>query len=346
MNTVIRALPKPLLYLGKIDKVALAIAAILAVVAVVDPPQLSRSVTFIGGSVRNTFPYLIISVLLAGYAKASGAENLIARAFSGSAKSAIIVAALMGAISPFCSCGVIPVIAALLSIGVPLGPVMAFWLSSPLMDPSMFIMTTATLGLQFAVAKTIAAVLIGISSGFVAAAFVQGGIIQNVLQDQVGNGGCAGSKIRNPKAVVWRMWREPERRNAFLTSAKTNGLFLGKWLVFAFVLESLMVAWMPTSIAGATAFKGGFLPILVGTLVGIPSYLNGYAALPLVHGLIEQGLSPGAAMAFLIAGGVTSIPAAIAVWVVATKRVFALYLALGTISSLLVGLAYAQWVGA
>jgi uncharacterized membrane protein YraQ (UPF0718 family) len=66
--------------------------------------------------------------------------------------------------------------------------------------------------------------------------------------------------------------------------------------------------------------------------------------LPLVQGLLQQGLSPGAAMAFLIAGGITSIPAAVAVWVVATRRVFVLYVALGTASSLLAGLAYGAWV--
>jgi uncharacterized protein len=118
----------------------------------------------------------------------------------------------------------------------------------------------------------------------------------------------------------------------------------GKWLIFAFVLESLMVAYMSTSLASATAFKGGFLPILMGTAIGIPSYLNGYAALLLVHGLLQQGLAPGAGMAFLIVGGVTSVPAAM--WVAATRRVFFLYLALGTSSSLLAALAYGAWMGA
>ena len=55
------------------------------------------------------------------------------------------------------------------------------------------------------------------------------------LQDGVGNGGCAGSKIRNPKAVVWRYWQEPARRETFWTGARQNALFLGKWLVLAFV---------------------------------------------------------------------------------------------------------------
>jgi uncharacterized membrane protein YraQ (UPF0718 family) len=70
------------------------------------------------------------------------------------------------------------------------------------------------------------------------------------------------------------------------------------------------------------------LPIVTATLVGVPAYLNGYAALPLVGGLIEQGMAPGAGMAFLVAGGVTSIPASMAVWALAKPQVFALYIGL------------------
>ena len=101
------------------------------------PHQASDSAWFTAQAALNVAPFFALSIALAAYAKASGAENLIARAFTGPPGSVmIVVASLMGALSPFCSCGVIPVIAALLATGVPLAPVMAFWLASPLMDPS------------------------------------------------------------------------------------------------------------------------------------------------------------------------------------------------------------------
>ena len=77
-------------------------------------------------------------------------------------------AALAGGISPFCSCGVIPLIAALLGAGVPLAPVMAFWLASTVMDPSMFALTAGVIGFEMAVAKTLSAVAIGLIGGGVA----------------------------------------------------------------------------------------------------------------------------------------------------------------------------------
>ena len=76
------------------------------------------------------------------------------------------MAALLGGLSPFCSCEVIPFIAALLAVGAPLSAIMAFWLASPLMDPAMFLITSGTLGFDFAIAKTIAAVAIGLGGGF------------------------------------------------------------------------------------------------------------------------------------------------------------------------------------
>jgi uncharacterized protein len=327
----------------QLDRVWFAITLIFAVIALADFAQLPKSIGFVTSSVRGTFGFLVVSVSLTAYAKASGADNLIGRAFSGSTVTTIFSAALMGALSPFCSCGVIPIIVALLAMGVPLAPVMAFWLASPLMDPSMFFLTTATLGMEFAIAKTVAAVSIGLLGGFVTYGLVRSGFITEVLKPGVGNGGCAGSTVRAPKQVVWKFWRDQARIINAKKSFKTNLLFLAKWLILAFVLESLMVAYLPNDLIYKVAGGDGFLPILIASLVGVPSYLNGYAALPLVKGLLAQGLSPGAAMSFLMAGGVTSLPAAMAVWAVARGRVFAAYIGLSLVGAVASGIAFRAW---
>jgi uncharacterized membrane protein YraQ (UPF0718 family) len=328
------------------DAAWVAIAVIFAAVTAIVPPQAAASAVFTAKAVWSVLPFFALSIGLAAYAKATGAENLIATAFSGRSEATVVFASLMGALSPFCSCGVIPIIAALLATGVPLAPVMAFWLASPLMDPSMFMITTGVLGLQFAIAKTLAAIGIGLLGGFGVLAMQRFGVLLGPpLREGLGNGGCAGSKIRNPKAVVWRYWGEPARREAFWTSARQNALFLGKWLLLAFVLESLMVAYVPKDLVASIVGDGGFLSILAATLVGIPSYLNGNAALPLVAGLMDKGMAPGAAMAFLVGGGVTSIPAALAVWGVGRRAVFAAYLGLATLGALLSGLLFQVAVG-
>jgi uncharacterized membrane protein YraQ (UPF0718 family) len=251
--------------------------------------------------------------------------------------------ALAGGLSPFCSCGVIPLIAALLAMGVPLSAVMAFWLASPIMDPSMFVLTVGVLNLEFAMAKTLAAVGLGVFGGTVVHVLIRHGAFADPLRDGIGNGGCGGAKIRAPKPVVWRFWKHSDRREKFGKTALSTTLFLARWLTLAFILESLMLAWIPAETVTAALGGEGFLPIVVASFVGIPAYLNGYAALPLVGGLIEQGMAPGAGMAFLVAGGVTSIPAAMAVWALARPQVFALYIGLSLSGAFASGVLFQLW---
>ena len=284
-------------------RVWLASALLFALLFAVDPAQGVASLGFTLDALLETAPYLLLSIGIAAYAGASGADNLIARAFTGSPLLMIVLAALAGGLSPFCSCGVIPLIAALLAMGVPLSAVMAFWLASPVMDPSMFILTT-------------------------------------------GNGGCGGAKVRSAKPVVWRFWQEDARVAKFAREAWKTTLFLGQWLTLAFAIESLMLAFVPAEWIAGVLGGEGLLPIATATLVGVPAYLNGYAALPVVAGLIGQGMAGGAGLAFLVAGGVTSLPAAIAVFALVKQRVFLLYLALALSGSFMAGLIFQAFLAA
>ena len=120
-----------------------------------------------------------------------------------------------------------------------------------------------------------------------------------------------------------------------------NALFLGKWLLIAYMVESLMLAYVPAETIARVLGGEGLQPIMLGALVGAPAYLNGYAAVPLVDVLLAQGMAPGAAMSFMLAGGVSSIPAAIAVWALVKPRVFAAYLGIALVGSLAAGVVWA-----
>ena len=87
-----------------------------------------------------------------------------------------------------------------------------------------------------------------------------------------------------------------------------------KWLLLAFSLESLMVVWLPAEVIAANLGGEAGLAIPLAVVLGVPAYLNGFAAVPLIGELMSMGMAPGAALAFLVAGGVTSLPAAMAVF--------------------------------
>ena len=139
-------------------------------------------------------------------------------------------------------------------------------------------------------------------------------------------------------ALVGR--REATRRTIFAQEAKGAAALMLKWLTLAFIIESLVVTYLPTELIAAYVGESSTLAIPIAVALGIPSYIDGYAALPLVRGLIELGMTPGAAMAFLVAGGITSLYASVAVIALVRLPVFFAYLGLAIAGSFVVGYLY------
>lgn len=326
------------------DRVFQAMGVLFILLGFIDSPQLWVSIKSTLNALWGMLPFFALAIGVAAYAKAANADVLIARVFSGSPTRATLLAALVGAVSPFCSCGVIPLIAGMLRAGVPLAPVMAFWIASPIMDPEMFILTAAGIGFNFALAKTIAAISMGIFAGFAVLTLQRYDWLTSPLRTQITSGcgsSCSDSSCSDSSEskVIWKFWQEPHRIDKFIAESLSIGIFLGKWLTLAFFLESLMVAYISSDWMVSYVGAENWFAIPLAAIVGAPSYLNGYAAIPLISGLIEMGMSPGAAMAFSTAGAVSSVPAAIAVWALVRKQIFALYLILG-----LVGAMASAWI--
>ena len=139
-----------------------------------------------------------------------------------------------------------------------------------------------------------------------------------------------------PHAALRRLPGKPVWQSEF----RINVLFLIKWLALAYVLEALLVTYVPAEMIAKAAGGDGILPVITAGVVGVPAYLNSYVAPPLVAGLMDQGMSIGAAMAFMIAGAVSSIPAMAAVWSLVKRPVFAVYFGLGLTGAILSGLIF------
>lgn len=325
----------------KLDKAMLVTGLVLLAVTILDPANLFPTFKFTLAALWHAAPFLLFAILATAYVQASGAETLLSKAFEGREIHMIMVAAIVGGISPFCSCQVIPFIAASLAVGVPLSAVMAFWLASPLMDPAMFFVTAGELGMDFAIAKTVAAVGIGLLGGFGVKLLGGSALFADPLKEFTKPSCCATSGLRGKPE--WRFWRENSRIEAFKSSFVKNLLFLGKWMVVAYVLESVMLSYLPAEVIANVMGGEGIRPILIGALVGAPAYLNGFAAVPLMSGMISQGMAEGAAMSFMVAGGVSCIPAAVAVWALVKPRVFAAYIGFALTGAVLAGLIWSAF---
>ena len=115
---------------------------------------------------------------------------------------------------------------------------------------------------------------------------------------------------------------------------------VAKFMLLAFFLEALIKFYVPQEwIVSLIGTRNLFAPGLA-TLIGIPVYTGNLMAMSLVGGLLQQGMDPGAALSFLIAGPITTLPAMAAVWGIVNRRVFLLYLGIGLIGALLLGYVY------
>ena len=328
------------------DRVFITLVLAFTALTILDQAQAYQSLGFTLRSMIGIAPFFILAVTFAGYAKASGYDAHIARVFSGKPWVTIIAASLAGALSPFCSCGVIPLIAAMLASGVPLAPVMAFCISSPIMDPEMFIITASGISLNFAISKTFAAIGMGLAAGFTVFGLQKMGFLRQPLKRTQGCGCGQPSFDGDSKAdVLWRFWKKPERRDRFGEEIRNNGVFLGKWMLFAFFLESIMMAYIPAEWIAALVGSKSTFAIPLASIVGIPAYMNGYAAIPLISGLMKMGMTSGAALAFITSGAVSSIPAALAVYALVRKPIFVLYIIFGLLGSMLAGYIFQISVG-
>ncbi len=308
-------------------------------VAFMDPDNFWIIVTFAFNAFLSTLPYIAFAVMLIAGLKAAGAEAVIARAFQGRENRMIVLAALFGGLAPFCSCEVIPFIAGLLALGAPLSAVMAFWLSSPLIDPPTLLITAAALGWPFAIGKAVAAVALGLFGGFVVKLLKgQGQFAQPLRVYEQSGCGCGPNPFDGKPE--WQFWQYEERRATFKHEFMVNAAFLVKWLALAYVLEALLVTYVPASAIAGVVGGEGIVPIAIAALVGMPAYLNSYIAPPLLAGLIEQGMSNGAAMAFMVSGAISSIPAMAAVWSLVKRQVFFAYIGLGVSGAIISGMVF------
>jgi|SRR5829696_658334 len=349
---------------------------------------------FVAASAWKILPVFLLSVSLGVLIRALELDGAISRAFSHRVGVSILLATAVGAFSPFCSCTVIPLVAGLLIAGVPLAPVMAFWVASPTMDPEIFVLSVGFLGWPLAVARLIATLVLSLGAGYLTLLLTRGGLLGKVLRRDEpetrpeGTEGCCAPETpaaagpvavgATPSYASWPSVALAERPEPSCGAGCATGEAptgesprpdterwyrsalaglralswpevgrdvakeswrLGRWLLVAFALEAVILAYVPQeAIAGVL---GGQNPLAVplAALVGLPLYMTEAAALPIVSGLIQGGMSPGAALAFLIAGPATTVPAMVAVWSLVRPRVFALYVGMALVGATALGLA-------
>jgi hypothetical protein len=273
-------------------------------------------------------PYLIFGFLMAGLLSVLISPQWVERNLGGNGIGKVIKASILGVPLPLCSCGVIPVSASIRRHGASRASTTAFLLSTPQTGVDSITITYALLGPFFAIFRPIAALVTGIFGGWLVQVFDKNGD-QNqvatpenhVCTEECCNGNPQQGKLR--RALHYGM----------VTLPRDIGLTLLVGIVIAGMMTVLIPAGFLENYIGY-----GAISILLMMLVGIPIYVCATASVPIAAGFLHLGATPGAALAFLIAGPATNAAAITTIWKVLGRRTAIIYLATVAISAFGLGL--------
>lgn len=336
MNIALLNLQRPIMWT--------AVAITTITVAALWPGKAQETLRFVLESFVSVAPTIAIGLSLSAWVAASGAGAVTSKWFEGRPASTIVIASVIGSVTPVCGVTVLPLMTGFLAAGVPLAPIMAFWLSSPVTDPAMFAVTWAILGPAFAIGKMVAAFALGLFAGAGTTMLTGTSMVQRPLRASWITTGSECDTCA-PTEFAFRIWQEPVRMRIFRRELLSMTRLIALCLTFAFAAEFLLRDLLPPHLLATYVGEGSIYAIPLAVLVGAPMYLDGYAALPLVRGLLDLGMSPGAAMAFLVSGGAVSVWGVMAVVAVLRPPTLALFVTLAVAGSLAVGYVF-DWIWA
>jgi hypothetical protein len=262
-------------------------------------------------------PYLLFGFLAAGVLSVCISPEFVERHLGGRGFGPVLRAALLGVPLPLCSCGVIPVGASLRRHGASRAATASFLLSTPQTGVDSIAITYALLGTVFAVFRPVAALATGLLGGLLVMLFAQPNCEDGAdgsKPPECTESCCAGKGSRN------LLWRALEY--GFVTLPRD----IGVPLLVGVVIAGAITALTPQPDELKPYLNQGVLSIVLAMALGVPIYVCASASVPIAAGLIHLGASPGAALAFLIAGPATNAATITTIWKLLGGRTALLYL--------------------
>lgn len=253
-------------------------------------------------------PYLLFGFGVAGIISVIISSDTVRRHLGGSSVVSVVKASLFGIPLPLCSCGVLPVTVSLQKSGAGNGACISFLLSAPQIGVQSIAVTYALMGPVFAIVRPVTTFITGIV----------GGVAVNILDDT--------PKVKNvdkPKESCCCANQEPQvevkaglfdrfakaMRYGFVTLPKDSG---GAMLI-GLTVAAILTAIIPNDFF-ADKLGTGPLTLVAMVFIGIPLYVCSSASVPIAAAMILKGLSPGAALVFLMTGPATNAASYVIVW--------------------------------
>ena len=288
---------------------------------------------------REASAYILFGMLVGGLLKVFLNPSFVADHLGRGKVSSVIKAALFGIPIPLCSCGVLPAAASLKKQGANNGATTAFLISTPESGVDSIAITYALLDPIMTVARPVAAFMTAVAAG----------ITENLLQSQKeedwkqiidrscpidnccdGNS-CPPAEHASHHSFSEKLWA------GFKFAVDDLWGDLAGWFFAGLLLAGFITAVIPNEIM--TSYLGGGLhSMLIMLLIGVPMYICATASTPVAAALILKGVSPGAALVFLLVGPATNITSLSVLFGLLGKRATAIYLVMLSVFAVLAGL--------
>jgi uncharacterized membrane protein YraQ (UPF0718 family) len=255
-------------------------------------------------------PYLLFGFLMAGVLSVLISKDYVRRHLGGHGWQGSLKAALVGVPMPICSCGVIPLAASLRKHGASRGATASFLASTPQTGVDSLMITYALLGWTFAVFRALVAFISGIICGTaVAAVSPRDSSAEKECEDEC----CQPQQ----QPVIQRMLSY-----GFITLPRD----IAHAMVLGIIISGILSGLIPDNFF-ADRLGGSPAAMLLMLVIGIPLYVCSSASVPIALAFIKAGLSPGAALVFLITGPATNAATLTTLWKIIGKKQLAVFLA-------------------
>jgi uncharacterized protein len=236
-----------------------------------------------------------------------------------------VMAALLGIITPFCSCSAVPLFIGFVEAGIPLGVTFSFLISSPMVNEIALIMLWGLFGWKIALIYTGTGVLLAIASGIVIGRLGMAKYVQDyVWETKVGN-----------MEIVQTSFREKIEYARDYTADLMKKIW--PYVIIGIGLGGIVHGYIPTELVVKYAGRDNPFAVLVAVLIGIPLYSNAAGMIPVVQALVGKGMAMGTVLAFMMSVTAISFPEAVILKNVLKMPLIFTFFGIVTIGIIIVG---------
>ena len=276
--------------------------------------------------------YLVMGILVSTLIKEFVSKRQMASFFDKRRNSTtILIASVLGAVSPVGSYIIIPMSAALFRIGVPISVLIALIVSTPLINPNLFVLTAGAFGIEMALLRLLSSILLGCLAGYTTLWLIRGKVLRpvSILRKKEGE---------NPHKITGLTEKRTARR--FLTELYKMTRYVSKYFFLAVILAAAIKITVNPNTIARLFDSSGMMSVVLSTAAGIPFYVCGGAAIPVVQQLADLGMSQGAVLAYFISGPVTKVSNLIVLQATFKNVILAQYLFVGLAGAVTFGIIY------